>query len=73
MASYVFARICDEGHHSYEIALENVAGQVTARALLHAQGKPPRIMRRTPMVGSEAMAGVACSLLGSALALRGRS
>ena len=30
MASYVFARICDERHHTYEHALEDIAGLVEA-------------------------------------------
>ena len=51
MASYVFARICDERHESYEAAVEYVADLVTAERYYTRHEAPPRIMRRTPMVG----------------------
>jgi hypothetical protein len=51
VASYVFARICDERHHSYEFALEDIAELVTAERYYTRRETPPKIMRRTPMVG----------------------
>jgi len=51
MASYVFARICDERHHSYELALADVAGLVAAERYYTRRESPPKIMRRTPIVG----------------------
>lgn len=51
MASYVFARICDERHQTYELALGYIAGLVEAERYYTRHEPPPKIMRRTPMVG----------------------
>lgn len=51
MASYVFARICDERHQSRELALDDIAGLVTAERYYTRNETPPKIMRRTPMIG----------------------
>ena len=51
MASYVFARICDERHQTYELALDYIAGLVDAERYYTRHEPPPKIMRRTPMVG----------------------
>ena len=51
MASYVFARICDERHFTYELALEDITGLITDERYYTRNESPPKIMRRTPMVG----------------------
>ncbi len=48
MASYVFARICDERHISYEVALEDISGLITDELYYTRNETPPKIMRRTP-------------------------
>lgn len=51
MASYVFARICDERHSTYEVALEDISSLIKDELYYTRNDTPPRIMRRTPMVG----------------------
>jgi hypothetical protein len=51
MASYVFARICDERHPSYELALAYITGLVAAERYYTRHESPPKIMRRPPVVG----------------------
>jgi hypothetical protein len=64
MASYVFARICDERHHSYELALEDIVGLVAAERYYTRNETPPKIMRRTPMVGIGSRGGRGLFMLG---------
>ncbi len=51
MASYVFARICDERRQTYERALDYIADLVEEERYYTRHEPPPKIMRRTPMVG----------------------
>ena len=48
MASYVFARICDERHQTYERALDYIADLVEEERYYTRHEPPPKIMRRTP-------------------------
>jgi hypothetical protein len=51
VASYVFCPVCDERHDTYEKALEDVTGLVREERYYTQHHAPPKIMRRTPMVG----------------------
>jgi hypothetical protein len=51
MASYVFARVCDERHSTRELALEDLRGLVADEYYYTRNERPPKIMRRTPMIG----------------------
>jgi hypothetical protein len=64
MASYVFARICGERHHTYELALDYIAGLVEAERYYTRHEAPPKIMRRTPMVGIGSHGGLGLFTLG---------
>jgi hypothetical protein len=64
VASYVFCRVCDERHDTYAKALEDLAGLVEAERYYTRNEKPPKIMRRTPMVGIGSHGGRGLFLLG---------
>jgi len=50
MASYVFARICDERHRTREDALADVVQLVRDEYYYTRNEAPPKIVRRTPMI-----------------------
>lgn len=64
MASYVFARVCDERHDTYDRALKDLADLVEAERYYTRSETPPKIMRRTPMVGIGSHGGRGLFLLG---------
>lgn len=51
MASYVFARVCDERHQTRDQALDDIVGLVRDDRYYTRNETPPKIMRRTPMIG----------------------
>lgn len=52
MASYVFVRICDERHQTYELAVDYIADSLVEEERYYTRHEPPpKIMRRTPIVG----------------------
>jgi hypothetical protein len=57
MASYVFARVCDEHHRTREHALQDLVGLVRDEYYYTRNESPPKIMRRTPMIGIGAHGG----------------
>lgn len=57
MASYVFCRVCDERHDTSEKALRDLRGLVRDERYYTQHDRPPKIMRRTPMVGVGARGG----------------
>jgi hypothetical protein len=64
MASYVFCRLCDERHDTYAKALDDLAALVEAELYYTRNEAPPRIMRRTPIVGIASHGGRGLFLLG---------
>jgi hypothetical protein len=69
VASYVFCRVCDERHDPYEKALEYLTGLVEDERYYTRKDTPPKIMRRTPMVGVGAHGGRGLFLLGACAGL----
>jgi hypothetical protein len=63
MASYVFCRVCDERHATRAKALEDLKGGPGERYFTRSES-PPKIMRRTPMVGIGAHGGRGLFVLG---------
>ena len=51
MASYVFARVCDERHPTRDDALDDIVQLVRNDQYYTRNETPPNIMRRTPMIG----------------------
>jgi hypothetical protein len=51
MASYVFARVCDEQHQTRSQALHAIIRLVEDERYYTRNERPPKIMRRTPMIG----------------------
>jgi integrase len=70
MASYVFCRVCDERHDSYEKALRYLTGLVTDERYYTRHETPPKIMRRTPMIGVGAHGGRGLFVMGACAGLR---
>ena len=70
MASYVFCRVCDERHDSYEEALRYLTGLVTDERYYTRHETPPKIMRRTPMIGVGAHGGRGLFVMGACAGLR---
>lgn len=64
MASYVFARICDERHRTREDALADVVQLVRDEYYYTRNEAPPKIMRRTPMIGIGGYGGRGLFILG---------
>jgi hypothetical protein len=69
MASYVFCRVCDERHDSYENALAYLTRLVQDERYYTRHDTPPKIMRRTPMVGVGSRGGRGLFLLGACAGL----
>jgi len=69
MASYVFCRLCDERHDTYEKALDDLAALIEAERYYTRNETPPKIMRRTPMVGIGSHGGRGLFLLGACAGL----
>ena len=65
MASYVFCRVCDERHDTYDTALEDLTGLVEDERYYTRNASPPKITRRTPMVGIGSHGGRGLFLLGA--------
>jgi hypothetical protein len=70
MASYVFCRVCDERHDTYDKALDDLNGLVEAERYYTRNDSAPKIMRRTPMVGIGSHGGRGLFLLGACAGLR---
>lgn len=70
MASYVFARVCDERHDTRQKALEALTGLVQDDRYYTRNESPPKIMRRTPMVGIGSHGGRGLFLLGTCAGLQ---
>ena len=70
MASYVFCRVCDERHDTYEKALRDLSGLVRDERYYTRNETPPKIMRRTPMVGVGANGGRGLFVMGVCAGLR---
>jgi hypothetical protein len=70
VASYVFCRVCDERHTTRAVALEDLKGIVLEERYFTRSETPPKIMRRTPMVGIGAHGGRGLFLLGYCAGLR---
>lgn len=64
MASYVFARICDERHKTRALALADMIELVKADQYYTRKETPPKIMRRTPMIGIGSHGGRGLYILG---------
>lgn len=64
MASYVFARVNDERHRTREQALEDLVGLVRDEHYYTRRATPPKIMRRTPMIGIGCHGGRGLFVLG---------
>ena len=71
MASYVFCRVCDERHDSYENALRYLTELVTDERYYTRHETPPKIMRRTPMIGVGAHGGRGLFVMGTCAGLAG--
>src|SRR3954471_16093015 len=69
MASYVFCRVCDERHDTYDKALADLAGMVRDERYYTQHETPPKIMRRTPMVGVGARGGRGLFVMGDTAGL----
>lgn len=69
MASYVFCRVNDERHGTYEKALEDLRGMVQTERYYTRNETGPRIMRRTPMVGVGSHGGRGLFLMGACAGL----
>jgi hypothetical protein len=69
VASYVFCRVCDERHDSYEKALEDLTGLVRDERYYTRNESPPKIMRRTPMVGIGSHGGRGLFVMGACAGL----
>ena len=69
MASYVFCRVCDERHDTYEKALSDLTGMVQDERYYSRHETPPKIMRRTPMVGVGAHGGRGLFVMGACAGL----
>lgn len=70
MASYVFCRVCDERHDTYDKALKDLTGLVRDERYYTRNETPPKIMRRTPMVGIGAHGGRGLFVMGACAGLR---
>src|SRR3954451_24691150 len=70
MASYVFCRVCDERHDTYEKALQDLRDMVRDERYYTRNDTPPKIMRRTPMVGIGAHGGRGLFVMGACARLR---
>ena len=70
MASYVVARVCDERHTTRELALKDMKSLARDGWYYTRYEKPPKIMKRTPMVGIGAHGGRGLFLLGHCAGLR---
>jgi hypothetical protein len=70
MASYVFCRVCDERHDTYDKALADLTGLVRDERYYTRNETPPRIMRRTPMIGIGAHGGRGLFVMGLCAGLR---
>jgi hypothetical protein len=70
MASYVFARICDERHESRQEALNAIVGLVENERYYTRNKTPPRIMRRTPMIGIGSHGGRGLFIVGHCAGLK---
>lgn len=70
MASYVFCRVCDERHDTYDKALKDLTGLVRDERYYTRNETAPKIMRRTPMVGIGAHGGRGLFLRGVCTGLR---
>ncbi len=70
VASYGFARVCDERNQTRESALESRRGLVRDGWHYTRNESPPKIMRRTPMVGIGSHGGQGLFLLGTCAGLR---
>lgn len=70
MASYVFCRVNDERHGTYEKALADFVDLVQDERYLTRNETPPKIMRRTPMVGIGAHGGRGLFVMGACAGLR---
>jgi len=69
MASYVFCRVCDERHDTYDKALADLTGLVRDERYYTQHDTPPKIMRRTPMVGVGARGGRGLFVMGTCAGL----
>jgi hypothetical protein len=69
MASYVFCRVCDERHDTHEKALRDLRGMVRDERYYTRNEPPPKIMRRTPMVGIGANGGRGLFVMGACAGL----
>jgi hypothetical protein len=65
VASYVFCRVNDERHDTYEKALADLVGLVQDERYFTRNETPPKIMRRTPMVGVGAHGGRGLFVMGA--------
>jgi len=69
VASYVFGRVCDERHGTCEKALEDLTGLVREERYYTRNQSPPKIMRRTPMVGIGSHGGRGLFVMGACAGL----
>ena len=69
MASYVFCRVCDERHDTYEKAIRDLEDLVGADQYYTRNATSPKIMRRTPMVGVGSHGGRGLFLMGACAGL----
>jgi hypothetical protein len=70
VASYVFCRVCDDRHDTYVRARDDMTGLVEAERYYTRNARPPKIMRRTPMVGIGSHGGRGLFLLGVCAGLK---
>ncbi len=69
MASYVFCRVNDSRDDTYSKALDDLTELVEAERYYTQHRTPPKIMRRTPMVGIGSHRGRGLFLLGTCVGL----
>ena len=70
MASYVFCRVNDERHDAYTNALADMVALVQHERYYTRHETPPKIMRRTPMVGIGSHGGRGLFVMGACAGLR---